>query len=303
MPTACGDLRKRRANVPTLYGEPMPEQAPVLVAPQGMAVTLDLVFLGPDHMPVDLNGCLVDLADPPCKMRVTDPLVGNGNVVELDGTVADAATGLLRFELAADQVICPGLYTAEAALFLGPIDPGGAPRMMGSNRLFLARERSLFGSITDIAGPPTLAELRLHLRDSSPAESPLLDTVTFSNAELGAAMRRAVDYWNEALPNIGVRHSVQSFPYRYWWLEATRAELYRILGEWLRRNRLPFQGGGMNVDEVGTKAQEYRQDATETWQRYEAWVRSEKIRINLENCYGSVPGLYGGYTGGYMGGW
>lgn len=297
MPTACGDLRIHGPRVPTLYGEPLPERAQIVTAPQGVDTTVAITFLGPDHLPVDLSACT--LADPPCYLRVADPLLGPRSFVEIAGTITDAEAGLLQFELPGTAIACPGIYDADVALLVVAENPEDPPRILSVNRLGLLLERSLFGVISDSGGPPTLAELRLHLRDSSPAESPLLDTVTFSDAELGAAIRRPVDYWNEALPNVGVRHTVQSFPYRYWWLEATRAELYRMLGDWLRRNRLPFQGGGMNVDEVGTKAQEYRQDYAETWQRFEAWVRAEKIRLNLESCYGSVPSLYSGFMGAW----
>jgi hypothetical protein len=81
-----------------------------------------------------------------------------------------------------------------------------------------------------------------------------------------------------------MHYTTRDFPWRYWWLEATKACLFRLAAEFHRRNRLAYQAGGTQIDDHGTRAQEYDQAAEAIWQRYEAWVRQVKIALNLDQC-------------------
>ena len=91
----------------------------------------------------------------------------------------------------------PGIYFAEMAVF----DAEGLCVAV-NNQFYLVVEQSLFGNF-QYSGPPSIAEIRLELRDSSPLENDLLDdSVAFDNSEIAMCLRNCVDYWNESLPPV-----------------------------------------------------------------------------------------------------
>jgi hypothetical protein len=171
----------------------------------------------------------------------------------------------------------PGIYQAEMAVFAPDDD-----RIAYTNRFLLVVESGLFGEYA-WAGPPTLAELRLDLRDSTPLESELLDdSLAFSNVEMAVALRDVVDYWNEALPPLdGGTFTTQNFPFRYWWKQGAKSKLFRMAAEQHRRNQVDYQAGGISYDEHGQKAQAYDAAADALWAEFKQWVTSKKISINL----------------------
>jgi hypothetical protein len=137
----------------------------------------------------------------------------------------------------------------------------------------------------------SIAEIRLHLRDSAPGESYLLENLMFDDAEIALAIARPVMYWNEVPPPLGRNYSTQNFPFRYHWLEGICANLFMMVAEQFRRNQLSYQAGGIAVDDQN-KEGSYERAGQTRWQAYREWVRATKASINLESCYGEVGSNY-----------
>jgi hypothetical protein len=200
---------------------------------------------------------------------------------------SDPASGMMVAAIDPAALGGPGIYVAEMAVF-----NSDGTCVAVSNQFYLVVEESLFGDTTR-NGPPSLAEIRLELRDSSMLESELLDdSVSWDNAEIVVALRNVVDYWNESLPPIPPAYTTQNFPYRYWWKQGVKAQLFRMAAEWHRRNQVAYSAGGISYDEHGQKAQQYDQAAGEIWTEYRQWVQQKKMAANLDQGWGEFPSDY-----------
>lgn len=198
------------------------------------------------------------------------------------------AAGLMVATVSPARLGGPGIYQAE----MGVMAPDG-DYIAYANRFLLVVESGLFGYQPG-NGPPTLAEIRLDLRDSSPLENELLDdSLAFSDAELAVALRDVVDYWNEALPRLPrARYTTQDFPFRYWWKQGAKARLFRIAAEGHRRNQVDYQAGGVSYDEHGQKAQMYDQVADQIWGEFKQWAQGMKMSINLDDGWLDFTSVY-----------
>jgi hypothetical protein len=279
--------------VTEVYGTPVPERMGALRIAESGTPTLEWVLRDSNGLPVNLGDC----PDLPIVLRIGEAM-GAGVVTTVPMTVMDAATGLVAGEVDADNLGGPGIYTAEVAVMAS--DAVGETRISWSNRLFLTVDRSLFGtegSRNTILGPPTIAEIRLHLRDSSPGEHRLIETVTFDDAEIAACIARPVMYFEEILPPLDTHFNTQSFPFRFHWLEGIKANLFWIAAEYYRKNHLRYQAAGVAADDLD-KANDYEKKAAEIWASYKEFAHNMKIKINIEAAYGIQPSQYS-YAGGY----
>lgn len=156
---------------------------------------------------------------------------------------------------------------------------------------YLFVEPGLHGVGGERTGPPSLAEVRLHLRDY-PENNMLLDEYEFDESEIALAIVRPIEYFNERPPPLSQRYSTTDFPYRYYWLEGICWQLFLSAANWYRRNRMPYQAGGLAVDDTN-KEKEYLQAAQIYGQSYQDWVKLEKVRINMEAGFGCFGSDYG----------
>jgi hypothetical protein len=154
-------------------------------------------------------------------------------------------------------------------------------------------ERGQFGARDHVGGPPTIQEIRLHLRDSAPGESLLLDNIRFDDAEIALAITRPVQYWNEQPPDLGVRTTTQNFPFRYYWLEAICANLFWMLEEQYRANNLAYSAAGVQVNDQD-KEPNYARAAERRHANWVDFVKRKKAALNLEAAYGGIGSPYGG---------
>ena len=239
---------------------------------------------------VDVNGCPIDLS----ACDVAGMVLGTlrvapdcyNYVISCDASSPDPPSGLMVAEIDPGKLGGPGIYVAEMGVF----DAAGEC-VAASNQFYLVVEDSLFaGAIKQ--GPPSIAEMRLELRDSSMLESELLDdSVSWDNSEIAVALRNVVDYWNESLPPIAT-YTTQNFPYRYWWKQGAKAQLFRMAAEWHRRNQIAYSAGGISYDEHGQKAQQYDQAADALWKEYRQWAQQTKMAANLNAGWGELPSDY-----------
>lgn len=275
--------------VATVYRCPVKARRRAVEVAQGVAKTLDWTMLSPDGDPVDLSSCGSfdgeDSSGVTLRFKETI-LLGCGDPdFTLSGTVTDAAAGAVSFPLTTTHTAKPGVYIAEATVVNGD----GLPVFV--NQFHLIVNRGL-AATTPRGAPPTIAEIRLHLRDSDPAESLLLETVQFDAAEIAHAIEQPVLYWNESMPPIDQRWTTTSFPYRFHWMEGVVARLYLTAAHWYRRNHLPHQAGGVAVDDLN-KAAEYEKVGQEKWAEYKQWVLKVKVSINCGAAVQSSGGFYG----------
>ena len=195
----------------------------------------------------------------------------------------DAATGRVRIELPSTATQHPGVYFAKIAVVS---DQG---LILFTNVFYVIIERGQFGDGRWTGGPPTIAEIRLHLRDSSPSESLLLDNIRFDDAEIALAISRPIDYWNEAPPPVGPRMTTRNFPHRFHWMEAIVANLFWMLEEHQRANNLTYSAAGVQVNDHDREVN-YARAAERRWGNFVAFVRNKKAALNLDQCYGGIGG-------------
>ncbi|WP_353208371.1 hypothetical protein [Sphingorhabdus sp.] len=287
------------ALVSAVNGKPNLSRMRSVSLAQGQCATITWQLHDNTGAPVDLTGAGFSESTPENNpyavvFRIKEQLsLGIGNApVEVPATVIDAATGQVTAQLGANMVGIPGIYYGEMALVTVPPDAGTARCVIFSNTFSVIIARSTFNNDSaGYGGPPSIAEIRLHLRDSSPSESFLLDNFMFDDAEIALAITRPVMYWNEIPPPIDAVYTTQNFPFRYHWLEGICANLFMMVAEQFRRNQLGYTAGGMSVDDQNKEAN-YERAAQARWQAYKDWVRATKASINLEGCYSEVSSTY-----------
>ena len=269
-------------------GDAVPLKRRVIATKSGQYAFADVTLHDNDGNPVDLSHA--DYSSTTVKARFKDAVTSTSaaGVSEADCTVTTAADGEIRCEIPAAVKNVPGIYVGEFAVL------DSSERMLFSNTLWVVVDQGLFGSLSDSIGPPSLAEIRLFLRDFS-QENELLDTVDFDMSEIAAAITLPVRQWNEVLPPLNRTYSSKDFPWRYHWLIAICANLFLTAAEHYRRNRLQYSAGGMQIDDKN-KANEYEQKAAQMKQEWEQFVRTKKVSLNLSAGYSEVgsPYNYGG---------
>lgn len=272
-----------------------------VVVPQDTATAIRHVMRSPTGEPVSLEACVCDSSVStsesssseacPCeyqlRFRLREQLSGGG--AELAATAVDAANGELQVNLSVEETALPGIYFGE---FL--IQECETCVTVFSNVLYVIIGGQNYSSgygCSMGSGPPTIAEMRMFLRDSDPAESSLLTTFAFSDEELGAALTMPVRYWNEIPPDIS-RFDTHSFPFRYHWMIGATGHLYRTVAEKMRRNELQFQTSGVTVRDQA-KESSYEAVGSRRLEEYYNFVRRKKAELNMLQCFGGIGSSYG----------
>lgn len=263
-------------------------------------------------VPVDLSNCLCEegslsisaasaesaSAACPCPWKLVFRLneyLSGGSGVEYPVTVVDAATGKVQVEIAEADTSVPGVYFGQFALVECTDDPDDQDIVLFSNHIYVNIGRSLWNNASGAAGPsgpPTIAEIRMHLRDTDPSESFLLDNLAFSDEEIMQAIWLPVQYWNEIPPPIPPLYTTASFPYRYHWLIGVTGYLFMMVAEQYRRNNLQYNAGGVAVNDQA-KAPDYDKAADRRIGEFQNFVRRKKAQLNLESAFGEVGSPYG----------
>lgn len=294
---SCAQQDVVTAPVSKTNGVPVLTRTRAVSVNQGQCAAIDWQMVDTQGRPVDLRPCGFGGVNPPVAFKVVFRLkeqlaLGNARPpLQLDAEIFDAETGKVRAQLTQDMTKHAGVYYGEMALIDTEAENANNPCVVFSNTFSVIINRSTFGPQGQQSGPPSIAEIRLHLRDSSPAESYLLEHVMFDDAEIALAITRPVMYWNEVPPPLDTTYNTQNFPFRYHWLEGICANLFMMVAEQYRRNQLAYTAAGMSVDDQNKEAS-YERAGQARWQAYREWVRATKASINLESCYGEVTSNY-----------
>jgi hypothetical protein len=292
------------APISAVSGQPILSRMRAVSLTQGQTTTIEWQLHDKDGAPINLTSLGFtnnSTSSGPFQivMRIKEQValgIGNYGPLQVPATVKTAATGIVTVAMTANLTQLPGVYYGEMAL-IDTSNPNVSSKMIFSNTFSVIISRSTFGNSTP-GGPPSMAEIRLHLRDSAPGESFLLDHLMFDDAEIALAITRPIQYWNEIPPPIAT-FTTQDFPYRYHWLEGICANLFFMVAEQFRRNQLSYSAAGIALDDQN-KEPNYERAGQMRWQAYREWVRAQKASLNLEGGYGEVGSLYqyGVYSSG-----
>jgi hypothetical protein len=192
----------------------------------------------------------------------------------------DAVNGLIYVPFKSRDTCRAGIYVATATIRTEGIVKKAIPFYI---------EVTMDLSVYNPTGPISIAEIRLATRDVCPAFNFLIDTVEFKDEEIAWALRRPIDYWNEAQPPLNVIYSPTTFPFRYNWTEATISILLKTVAIWLRRNDLDYSAGGLTVADT-KKWPDYQKMADERWAEYKEWVKNKKMELNISDGFSSLGG-------------
>lgn len=209
-----------------------------------------------------------------------------------DATPALDETGrYLLLPVPTEVVNNPGVYTMQASVR----DGNGLERVR--NQLTVLVDRGLFladGGAPDDRGPPTLAEVRVALRDH-PAANRLLGEYEFDAAEVGSAIVHAVQAFANGFPPLPPQWNL---PTTRWPAGARRpltdgilTQLFETAAHYHRRGHLPYSAGGLTVDDLA-KEKDYAQAVAFYRERFETWVKMVRSKVNIAAGWGSLASPY-----------
>jgi len=134
----------------------------------------------------------------------------------------------------------------------------------------------------------TIEDVRGFLRDHM-RENRLTDEVDFSNESIGRAIKFTVSDFNET--PVPTAFSVENFPWVSTLLYGAAAYLLEGLSVLQVRNHLPYNVGGVAIDD-SNKGGEYSGLSARFRQVYEDKKRQIKNYINLEQGWGNSLSEY-----------
>ena len=251
----------------------------------------------------DTDGQAIDLSTgfttgPFVKLYLTEATQNNRAVQHvLSGSVVDAASGKVAADLDEVSVKLAGVALGNWIVWDG--DPSSAPpgtdtRPVISERFYLFIDPSL---VVDANAqpfrPPSLQMLRLKLRDSAPADNPLLLDREFDLAEICDAYVRPIQLFNEQRPILSRLFTTMDFPYTDRWLDGIAGELFLMAADFYLRNALNYQAGGLAINDRENKIAPYQQIGTALLESFRRFAMAEKHRLSTLGAFGSVTSVYG----------
>lgn len=293
------DQNGRPLSLTGCFAEPPPDESSSLSSSESSAVSQSSVSSTSSES-LDTVGTWVDGTVPgDCNpnfdvlFSMREQLSIGGVILDAEVSVENVEQGIVRVNLSPDNLASPGVYFAEFGIY-DMTDPDNPVRHY-SNMFYMFIEPQI--SLDQLQGTPSIAEVRLFLRDSSPVENLLLDEAKFSDSEIIMATRLPVQEWNETPPPIQT-YTTQNFPFRMHWLGAICGYLFRMAAEQYRANRLPVSAGGISIDDQN-KESNYDRVSDARIAEWRKWMRFKKGSLNLEQGYGGIGSQYATPRRGY----
>lgn len=292
-PVSCDSQQILSAAPTTVNGKTLLSRLRSLNMVAGQAASLDWQLHDQNGNPVSLTDCLCGAGSsssasagscPHVILYLRENLSGNC-VSQFDAEIVDDAVGKVRVAITKGTITRPGIYFAEMAV-VDDTDPNNIG-VLFSNVFYLV----VNATARHVKGPPSIAEIRLHLRDSAGGDNYLISGLKFDDAEIAMAIARPIMYWNEIPPDVA-RYTTQNFPFRYHWLEAICAQLFLIAEEHYRANQLQYQAAGVAVDDMNKEAN-YAAAAQRRNEEWKTFVHRKKVEININGGYGGIGSGYG----------
>jgi hypothetical protein len=203
--------------------------------------------------------------------------------------VEDAASGLVRIDYDSEFTRRAGIFTAEFQI----LESGDRRKIIP---FFFIINPSLSGAPQHTNATLSIAEIRMTMRDTDPSGNYLIDELDFKQNEIALALRRAIDYWNEARPPVATGMKTTNFPWRYHLALAVVGQLHNWAAIHKMRNDLPYSAGGVTVQDT-VKWLQYREIGDKMWGEWQIWVKEKKMEININGCFRT---LNSGYQYGFF---
>jgi hypothetical protein len=303
-PVACAGQTVFAAPVSSIHGRPVLSRMRCVRLQQGQKGTIAWTISDNTGRAVDLSGCVSGssasvAADDDMRviLRLQENLGvgGQQGIQTFTATIVDPAIGAVEIAVPKTATKLPGAYFGQ--LVVQQANGAGGYDDLFSNVFYVYIDRTNGGDQGCGGGPPSIMEIRLHLRDSGGADNFLLDNLKFDDAEMAMAVSRPIAYWNEIPPPLCQTYTTQNFPFRYHWLEGICGQLFGIAAEQYRSNQLSYTAAGVSIDDQNKEANYERAAAART-QIWKDFVRAKKASLNLQEGFGDVGSPYG-YGYGY----
>jgi len=199
-------------------------------------------------------------------------------VIDSDGNVGLSFT--------ASDIPYPGVWYGEFA-----ISTVASPEVVTQRiKCFINTEPAL-SVVGQEFDPVVISDVRMYVMDRGDEDNVLLDAEEWSDAQISLGIIRAVEIWNESVPESNYTYTQISFPFKSNWMEGILGEILHTKAMNLVRNRMPAQAGGIVIDDKA-RAEVYLALSKDYRDRYKLWCLNTKSALNLENLYGSTYNPY-----------
>lgn len=296
----CSDQLVLRPSITRVDGRPVLTKTVAVSTSQGMAPVIEMVLRDSEGRPINFTSCgFTDYSSSSSSAGPQGRVVLKAKevfapstaapLVNVEGLFVNAAAGVVRARIPASATLNNGIFEGN----WGVLSAEG--ELLTSNKFYLVVENSQFArpSALPNSGMPSVETIRVYLRDSGPADNPLLNTLEFDLPEICEAMIVCVQYWNTMQPPIRLKFTTLNFPETSAIINGIMGELYLAAAKHYRRNQLNYNAGGLSIDDKN-KSQEYEAIGERMLQDYLKWVRMVKVQINKEAWDGSFSSAYNG---------
>lgn len=296
----CSDQLVLRPSITRVDGRPVLTKTVAVSTSQGMAPVIEMVLRDSEGRPINFTSCgFTDYSSSSSSAGPQGRVVLKAKevfapstaapLVDVEGLFVNAAAGVVRARIPASATLNNGIFEGN----WGVLSAEG--ELLTSNKFYLVVENSQFArpSALPNSGMPSVETIRVYLRDSGPADNPLLNTLEFDLPEICEAMIVCVQYWNTMQPPIRLKFTTLNFPETSAIINGIMGELYLAAAKHYRRNQLNYSAGGLSIDDKN-KSQEYEAIGERMLQDYLKWVRMVKVQINKEAWDGSFSSAYNG---------
>ena len=297
----CSDQLVLRPSITRVDGRPVLTKTVAVSTSQGMAPVIEMVLRDSEGRPINFTSCgFTDYSSSSSSAGPQGRVVLKAKevfapstaapLVDVEGLFVNAAAGVVRARIPASATLNNGIFEGN----WGVLSAEG--ELLTSNKFYLVVENSQFArpSALPNSGMPSVETIRVYLRDSGPADNPLLNTLEFDLPEICEAMIVCVQYWNTMQPPIRLKFTTLNFPETSAIINGIMGELYLAAAKHYRRNQLNYSAGGLSIDDKN-KSQEYEAIGERMLQDYLKWVRMVKVQINKEAWDGSFGSTYDGF--------
>lgn len=295
-------LNVREPRVSTLYGESLLLKPRAVSVRQQQKTFLQLHLLNDDGKNVDLEayGFPVTPAasassssssssgsaegapggtEPTLKARYYEASLCDRTTYEVDVELLESKTGHIKAFIPTQVSSTPGIYLGDIGVF----DADG--QLVFDNCCYVYCERSGWGDPAGPPGPMLLRYIRQSLAEADAMQSLLREEFVYDLADICYAATRAVQFWNDQPPPVSnAVYSTQAFPFPEIWLTGTQLFLLEAAEEWYRRNKLAYNAGGTQVDDLN-RDREYKAAWQERFQEWRRKVMHKKAELNVKNAY------------------
>jgi len=265
------DMLVREPETPAVFGETAIQRKYAVKTEAGVARKISAPFY------TDSGSLLVIPATGIIKVKIEDAVYDKNPQTVTDVEI-DFENSRVHFDLPVKTQNNPGVYTASLGLFQ-TVDAAYPSHIYN---FYVYNEPSSWVT-NETCGLPTIAEVRMSLRDSSPVENEIFGDHVFGIEEIADAAVRTVLLWNETPPPI-LHKNTQEFRYKTIWLTGIHLFLFEIFIEWLRKNRLPYSAGGVQTDELN-KLPDYLQSFQLKYQELRKNITAWKVIANTSRGF------------------